>query len=84
MKLEAKCLFPTSSSGANVFIHKLSESLEIRKILAHGIRMQTNPQTRALIFCIFTDFHRVSISDFHSGMEILAMATLTSKTSTTK
>ena len=35
------------------------ESLEMRKILARGIRMQKNPQTRTNIFLLFTDFHGV-------------------------
>ena len=35
--LEVKYFFTTSSSGANFFIHQLSESLEMRKILAHAI-----------------------------------------------
>ena len=30
-------------------------------ILAHGIRMQKNPQTRTKIFWIFTDFHGVML-----------------------
>ena len=42
MKLEVKYLFPTSSSGASFFIYQLSEGLEMRKILAHSIRMQKN------------------------------------------
>ena len=33
--------------------------MEIRKILAYGIRMQKNPQARADIFFIFTDFNEV-------------------------
>ena len=39
MKLKVKYLFPTSSSGANFYIYQLPESLGMRKILAHGIRM---------------------------------------------
>ena len=49
-------LFPTSSSGVNFYIYQLPEGLGI---LAHGIRMQKNPQTRENIFWIFTDFHVV-------------------------
>ena len=45
MKLEVKYLFPTSSSGANFYIYQVPEGLEMRKILAHGIRMQKNPRT---------------------------------------
>ena len=59
MKLEVKCLFPNSSSGAKFYISQLPEGLIIRKILAHGIRMQKNPQTREDIFWTFTDFHGV-------------------------
>ena len=59
MALEVKYIFPTFSSGANFYICQLSEGLGIRKILAHGIRMQKFPQTRADISRIFTDFHRI-------------------------
>ena len=59
MKLEVKYLFPSSSSGANFYIYELPEGLLMRKILAHGTRMQKNPQTRKDIFWIFTDFHGV-------------------------
>ena len=59
MKLEVRYLFSTLSSGANFFIYQLPDGLEIRKILAHGIRMQNNSQTREEIFWIFTDFHGV-------------------------
>ena len=59
MKLEVKYLFPTSYSGVNFYIHQLPEDLGMREILAHGTRMQKNPQTRAEIFWIFTDFHGV-------------------------
>ena len=45
MKLEVKYLCPASSSGANFLIHQLPEGLEMRNILAHGIRMQKIPQT---------------------------------------
>ena len=58
MKLEVKYLFPTSSSGANFYIYQLHEGLGMRKILAHGIRMQNNPQTRVDFFWIFMDFYR--------------------------
>ena len=59
MKLEVKYLFPTSYSAANYCIYDLLEGLGMRKILPHGIRMQKNPETRADIFWVFTDFHRV-------------------------
>ena len=61
MKLEIKYLFPTSSSGVKFSIYQLFEGMEMRKILAHFIRMQKKPQTREHIFWIFTDFHRVAV-----------------------
>ena len=57
MKLEVKCLFLASSSAANYFNYQLFEGLEMRKILAHVLRMQNNIQTKALIFL---DFHGIS------------------------
>ena len=59
MKLEVKCIFPTSTPGLNNYIYKLPEGLGMRRILAHGTRIQKNPQNREDISCIFTDFHRV-------------------------
>ena len=59
MKLEVKYLFPTSSSDTNLYIYQLPEGLGVRKILAYGIKMRKNPQTREDIFWIFTDFHGV-------------------------
>ena len=59
MKLEVKCIFPTSTPGVNNYICKLSEGLGMRRLLAHGTRIQKNPQTRKDIFWIFTDLHRV-------------------------
>ena len=59
MKLEVKYIFSTSTLGVNNYIYKLPEGLRIRRILAHGTRIQKNPQTREDIFWIFTDFHRV-------------------------
>ena len=59
MKLEVKYLFPTSSSGLSFYIYQLHEGLGMRKILAHSIRMQKNPQTREDIFWIFTCFYGV-------------------------
>ena len=49
IKLEVKYLFPTSSSGEKSDIYQLPDSLGMRKILKHDIRMQKNPQTRANI-----------------------------------
>ena len=59
MKLKVKYPFPNSSSGANFYIQQLPKGLGMRKILAHGIRMQKNPQTRENIFWVFMDFHEV-------------------------
>ena len=56
IKLEVKYIFLTSYWGVDFYIYQLSEGLGMRKISAHGIRMQKN-QTRADIFCIFTDLH---------------------------
>ena len=47
---QVEYLFPTSSSSANIYIYQLSEGLAMRKILAHSIRMQKNPQTRGDTF----------------------------------
>ena len=46
MKLKLKNLFPNSSSETNVYIYQLPEGLGMREVLAHGISMQKNPQTR--------------------------------------
>ena len=54
VQLKVEYLFPTSSSGSNFYVYQLPEGLGIRKILAHSIRTQKNPQTRADIFFIFT------------------------------
>ena len=59
MKLEVKCIFPTSTPGLNNYIYKLPEGLGMRRILAHRTWIQKNPQIREDISCIFTDFHRV-------------------------
>ena len=49
--MEVKYLLPISSSDTNVYIcHYIPESPGMRKILAHGISMQKNPQTRVDIF----------------------------------
>ena len=59
MKLEVKYTFPTSASGANVYIYELPEGLAMGKILACDTRMHKNLQTREESFWIFTDFHGV-------------------------
>ena len=59
MKYEVKYIFPTSTPGLNNYIYKLPEGLGMRRIVAHGTRIQKNPQTREDIFWIFADFHRV-------------------------
>ena len=59
MKLEVKYIFPTSSSSVDFYNYQLPEGLEMRNILAHGIRMQKNPQTRVNIFWIFMDIYGV-------------------------
>ena len=40
-------------------IYWLLEALELKKILAHGIRLKGNLQTTVEIFWIFRDFHGV-------------------------
>ena len=55
MKLEIKYMFPTSTSGANFYIYELPEVLGMKKIYAHGTRMQKNPQTREDILRIFME-----------------------------
>ena len=59
MKLEVKYIFPTSTLGVNNYIYKLLEGLEMKRILAHGTRIQKNAQTREDIFWIFIYFHGV-------------------------
>ena len=59
MKLEVKYIFATSTPGVNNYIYKLPEDLGMRRILAHGTRIQISRQTREDILWIFTDFHRV-------------------------
>ena len=59
--MKFKYLFPASCSGANFYIYQLPEGLGMRKIFAHGIRMQKNRQSREdIFFWIFTDFHGVT------------------------
>ena len=84
MKLEMTNLFPTSSPGANFFICQLSECLEMRKILAHGIRMQkksTNHGAHFLNFHGISQSYPVSNSNLHPRTEISASAMLTPKSS---
>ena len=79
-----KYIFPTSTPGVNNYIYQLSEGLGIKRILAHVIRIQKNPQTRQDIFWILTDFHRVVVgakSNLHPHMEISSMRSLTLKLS---
>ena len=49
IKISNFIYFPNSYSGVYFFRYKLSEGLEISKMLAPGIRIQKNPQTRAYI-----------------------------------
>ena len=42
-------------------LHDAEEVLGMRKILAHDIRMEKNPQTKEDTFAIFTDFHGVCL-----------------------
>ena len=39
--------------------HNVEEAMVIRKILAHDIRMEKNPQTKEDTLWIFKDFHDV-------------------------
>ena len=59
MKWKVKYIFPTSTPGAYNYIYKPPKGLGMRKILAHGTRIQKNPQTREDIFWIFTYFYGV-------------------------
>ena len=84
MKSEVKYIFPTSSSGVSFHIYQLPEGLGMRKILPHGIRIQSNPQTREKIFRIVTAFHRVMrVQSLTCTIrtEISSMASLTRKLS---
>ena len=63
-KLEVKYVFITSSSGANFYIYQLTGGLGMRKILAHGIRMQKNSETRETFSGssqVFRELHRSKI-----------------------
>ena len=50
MKLEVKYISPTSCSGRNFYIDQLPEGTGMRRILAQGIRIQKNPQSKQNIF----------------------------------
>ena len=39
-------------------LHDAEEATEMRKILAHDMRMNKNPQTKEDTFWIFRDYHR--------------------------
>ena len=78
MKLEVKHVFPTSSSGVIFFIYQLSEGLGMRRILAHGIRMQRKPQSREDNFWIFMELC-VSKVQLVPCTEISYIASLTTK-----
>ena len=60
MKLEVKYISPTSCSGRNFYIDQLPEGTGMRRILAQGIRIQKNPQSRQNIFWIFKDYHGIT------------------------
>ena len=81
MKLEVKNIFPATFSGTNVCIYQLPEVPGMREILAHGTRMQNNPEVRTEIFCIFKDFQSYAgpKSNLHLCTEISAMVLLTLK-----
>ena len=53
----------------------------MRKILAHDIRMQKNPQTKEETFWIFTWNYVGPKSNLHTRVEISSMALLTVKLS---
>ena len=48
-------------SSTDMELHDAEEVLGMRKILAHDIRMEKNPQTKEDTFGIFTDFHGVCL-----------------------
>ena len=58
MKLEVRYFLPTLSLGARFYSCELSESLEMRKIVAYGTKKQKNPQNRDFseLLRIFTEF----------------------------
>ena len=73
MKFEVKYLFSTSSSDPNLCIFLLLESLGMRKLLACGIRMQKNPQTRTDIVRMFTNFHKVMQVESPNAVVVLTL-----------
>ena len=75
MKLEVKYIFPTSTSSANFYIYELPESLGMRKVLAHGIRMPGRA------FSGFSLGYVGPKSNLHPGTEISSIASLTQKLS---
>ena len=84
-KIESQIyFFQTSSSGANFYICQLPESLEMRKILAHGIRMQKNRQTRRTCYGFSRILMKLCGSNLHPRTEIKSMASLTPKLSIEK
>ena len=81
-KIESQIyFFQTSSSGANFYICQLPEGLEMRKILAHGIRMQKNRQTRRTCYGFSRILMELCGSNLHPRTEIKSMASLTPKLS---
>ena len=83
MNLEVTYLFLTSPSGEDFYIYQFPEGLGMIKVLALGIRMQNNPQTRAEIFRVhgFSWSYVVPKSNLHPRVEISLMTSLTPKSS---
>ena len=52
-EIVSQIFFATSCSSANFYVYQLPEGLVMRKIFAHGIRMQKNPQSNENIFSGF-------------------------------
>ena len=78
MKLEVKYRFPTSSSDAYFYIYELSEALEMKKIVAHGTRMQRIHKP-GNTFSRFSQSYAGPGSNLHTRTEISSMASLTPK-----
>ena len=82
MKLKFKYIFPTSTSGANVYVCELPEGLGIRKI-AYGTRMLKNTQTRKDIFRlqIFKELggSKIQVSKLRPHTGVSSMGSLTLK-----
>ena len=53
--LKSNIFSPTLSSGVHFYIYEMPKDLGMRKIWAHGTRMQKNPQTRRT----FSGFSRI-------------------------